>query len=291
MARRDQRDLVAHGLLAVTALLAAAPLVVDRCPRPSSYRAFELRAWPQARSRSSRARYGRGSRSRHRRSACRSLAFAGARPRVRARSADRFLWPERRSMVPASPSSRIGVATLCLAALASPYCFAPRPFARSVTRPGPIMFAMSIAAIGAVATRFAYPEVAKIGGLAFGVDVGQGPDPRLALYAARVRDAGVDVGVVVTRSRRARRGRRKSAWGWCSSSSAATASAGRITICCRCSGLALIAEAARLRRARRGARGVAAQRRHAADRRRRVGGVRRRGRDRPRSARSPRSTA
>ncbi|HEV7558450.1 MAG TPA: hypothetical protein VGO00_23435, partial [Kofleriaceae bacterium] len=34
---------------------------------------------------------------------------------------------------------RWGTAALCIAALTSPYCFAPRPFARAVTRPIPVV--------------------------------------------------------------------------------------------------------------------------------------------------------
>lgn len=94
-----------------------------------------------------------------------------------------FVWPENQFDGPGSDLASAGVIGLALAALASPYCFAPRPFARSVTRPGPVVVAMGTAAIGAVLARAEYPTVAKAAGLAIGVEMNdQQADPRLALY-------------------------------------------------------------------------------------------------------------
>jgi hypothetical protein len=95
----------------------------------------------------------------------------------------RFIWPEATFVAPATSSARSGLVALCLAALASPYCFGPRPFARAVTRPMPVMIAMALAALGAVAARAFYPTIAKGAALAIGVELSTTQaDPRLALY-------------------------------------------------------------------------------------------------------------
>jgi hypothetical protein len=94
----------------------------------------------------------------------------------------RFLWPEIDE--PSAAVGRAGVLALCAAALLSPYVLAPRPFARAVTRPFPVLFAMVVAAIGAVVARTWYASAAKAAALAIGIDLAQGQaDPRyLALY-------------------------------------------------------------------------------------------------------------
>ncbi|HEY5922647.1 MAG TPA: hypothetical protein VIV11_13290 [Kofleriaceae bacterium] len=95
----------------------------------------------------------------------------------------KYLWPDGAFDGPGVEVTRAGVMALCGAALISPYVFAPRPFARAVTRPGPVVIAMAIAAIGAVAARTWYPVVAKGAALAIGVTLDQShADPRLALY-------------------------------------------------------------------------------------------------------------
>lgn len=94
-----------------------------------------------------------------------------------------FVWPDETFDGPGIRIEAIGVMTLAITALATPYCFAPRPFARAVTRPVPVLFAMAIAAVGAVAARLYYPMIAKAAALAIGVELNQGQaDPRLALY-------------------------------------------------------------------------------------------------------------
>lgn len=99
----------------------------------------------------------------------------------------RFLWPDNTFDGPGIVLARIGVVALCLAALATPYCFAPRPFARSVMRPTPILAAMAVAAIGAVLARSGYPVVARAASLAIGVELTTTqPDPRLAVYLLAV---------------------------------------------------------------------------------------------------------
>lgn len=82
---------------------------------------------------------------------------------------------------------RVGVLLLCLAALVSPYCFAPRPFTRAVTRPTPVLVAMAVAATGAVLARGWYAPLARGTQLAIGVELAPGqPDPRLAMYLLAV---------------------------------------------------------------------------------------------------------
>lgn len=95
----------------------------------------------------------------------------------------KYLWPEGTFDGPGVTVVRAGVMTLSGAALVSPYVFAPRPFARAVTRPLPVVIAMAVAAVGAVVARTSYPVVAKAAALAIGVELNQGhADPRLALY-------------------------------------------------------------------------------------------------------------
>lgn len=95
----------------------------------------------------------------------------------------RFVWPESTFEGPGFAVARAGVVALCAAALASPYCFAPRPFARAVTRPVPVVIAMAFAAAGAILARMYYPTVAKVAALGVGVELTPSQaDPRLALY-------------------------------------------------------------------------------------------------------------
>ncbi|MEO6772372.1 MAG: hypothetical protein ABI467_05045 [Kofleriaceae bacterium] len=95
----------------------------------------------------------------------------------------RWLWPETAYDGKIVAIEHAGVMALCVAALVSPYVFAPRPFARAVTRPGPVVIAMAIAAIGAVSARLWYPQLARAAELAIGVTLDQDQaDPRLAIY-------------------------------------------------------------------------------------------------------------
>lgn len=95
----------------------------------------------------------------------------------------KYLWPETTFDGPGVTVTRMGVLALAAVALASPYVFAPRPFARAVTRPAPVVIAMTIAALGAVLARTFYLSVAKGASLAIGVELDKTTaDPRLALY-------------------------------------------------------------------------------------------------------------
>lgn len=94
-----------------------------------------------------------------------------------------YLWPEQMFDGPSLDLVRYGVVSLCIAALATPYCFAPRPFSRAVTRPGPVIFAMLVAALGAATARLAYPQVAEVAWHAIGVELNKiQADQKLALY-------------------------------------------------------------------------------------------------------------
>ena len=188
---RNVRDTVTHSLLAVATLLAAIPLLVSQPPDLGL--ALELAV---------------------------GVAIVGFVASAFVRGGDigsqiglgivaipfllhacvviggRFLWPEAAHLVveggrlidgPGMELSELGVAGLCFAALASPYCFAPRPFARAVTRPGPVVFAMTVAAVGAVASRLWYPLVVESAHYAIGVKLNADKADRwLAIYLLAV---------------------------------------------------------------------------------------------------------
>lgn len=96
----------------------------------------------------------------------------------------RFLWPDSVTLGgPIADLIHAGVIGLCAAALASPYCFAPRPFTRAVTRPIPAVIAVVTAAAGAVIARVAYGSFVKGTGLAIGVELtATQADRWLAIY-------------------------------------------------------------------------------------------------------------
>ncbi|MDX2092622.1 MAG: hypothetical protein SFX73_32455 [Kofleriaceae bacterium] len=95
----------------------------------------------------------------------------------------RFFWPDTTFEGPGIAIARAGVLALSIAALVSPYCFAPRPFTRAVTRAAPILIALVVLTVGAVLGRAFYPKLAKAASLAIGVELSQlQADRRLALY-------------------------------------------------------------------------------------------------------------
>ncbi|MCW5801271.1 MAG: hypothetical protein KIT31_02570 [Deltaproteobacteria bacterium] len=94
-------------------------------------------------------------------------------------------WPTMPIDGGGTPVPRISVMALCLTALITPYCFAPRPFARAVTRPLPIILAVGLAIGIMVFARLAYPTLVRTAALAIGVQMTSplsGTDPRLPLY-------------------------------------------------------------------------------------------------------------
>jgi len=95
----------------------------------------------------------------------------------------KFVWPDNTFDGPGVTLAHAGVIALCLAALATPYCFAPRPFARAVIRATPVLIAMAVAGAGALLARASYAALAKVAMLAIGVELTPSqPDPRLAVY-------------------------------------------------------------------------------------------------------------
>lgn len=175
---RGVRDTIAHGALGIAAVLASVPLVVNAGKTWTLVIAFAFAAALIAVVANV---FGRG----------RDLGIQIGLPfvivplliHVFKVIGLEFLWPENSYDGPSQDLERYGVIALAIVALATPYCFAPRPFARSVTKPFPIVVAMTVAAVGAVVARLGYVKVAKAASLALGVDMAVGSaDPRLALY-------------------------------------------------------------------------------------------------------------
>jgi hypothetical protein len=180
--RDGGRSTVAYALLAVTTLLAAAPLVVDA---------------PAALSLTLEVGFG---------ISLIAIVISGFGPRrdlgiqfglpilavpllmhTVAVLGARFVWRDNTFDGPSVLLAQGGVLALSLAALATPYCFAPRPFARAVTRPIPVLCAMAIAGAGAMLARSGYPQLAKAATLAIGVELTRvQADPRLAMYLLAV---------------------------------------------------------------------------------------------------------
>ena len=179
---RDLRDMIGHIALAVAGLVAAVPLVVEASPGMGlpleimfSVAVLALVVAGFGADRDLGAQIG--------------LIVIAVPLLVHTLSVlgGKYLWPEGVFDTPGVAITRAGVLTLCVAALVSPYLFAPRPFSRAVTRPVPVVIAMSVAAVGALFARAWYATVAKAAQLAIGVEVTQtAPDPRLALYLLAV---------------------------------------------------------------------------------------------------------
>ncbi|HET7506659.1 MAG TPA: hypothetical protein VFK02_36815 [Kofleriaceae bacterium] len=176
------RPRIAHGLVAVTTVLAATPLVVD-APAALSL-ALEI-----AFAASVIAMVGSAFGPR------RDLGIQIGLPLVAVpllihtayAIGAQFAWPDSTFDGPGVALVRAGVIALSLAALTTPYCFAPRPFARALTRPAPVLVAMVVAGIGALLARAWYPSLAQAASLAIGVELTSGqPDPRLAMYLLAV---------------------------------------------------------------------------------------------------------
>jgi hypothetical protein len=99
----------------------------------------------------------------------------------------RFVWPDDPFIGPGAMLTRAGVSALCLAAVASLYCFAPRPFTRAVLRPGVLLVALGVVGVGAVLARLAYGPLAQAATLAFGVEPTSAQvDPRVTVYLLAV---------------------------------------------------------------------------------------------------------
>ncbi len=177
-ARLGLRDAIAHALLVTVAVLAAVPLVISApawisLPLEIGFAVAVIALVA--------AGFGRS----------RDLGVQIGLPIIvvplwlhtaNVIGADLF-WPENTFDGPGQTLLRIGVLGLALAALVTPYCFAPRPFARAVAKPVPVVIAMATAGLGAVLARLSYATTAKASTFAVGVELQQSQaDPRLALY-------------------------------------------------------------------------------------------------------------
>jgi len=182
-ARRDPRDTIAHGLLGIAATLAAIPLVTTV---PELDLPLEL-AFAAAAIAIVATVFGKG-RDVGGQVGLPLLAMPLLVHTVKviyvAQQANiEYEWPPLASEAPGYDLMRAGVIALCIGALITPYCFAPRPFAKAVTKPVPVIAAMAIATLGAIFARTAYSKIAGAATLAIGVEMNQGAaDPRLALY-------------------------------------------------------------------------------------------------------------
>ena len=176
--RGRRRAIAAYAIVGVTALLAAAPLVIDAPAQLSFTLELAFTASVVALVVAGATRGGD--------LGIRVGLVVVAIPLLLHGAAvvgARFVWPDNTFDGPGVELAHAGVVALCLAALVTPYCFAPRPFSRAVTRPAPVLAAMAAAAIGALLARLWYPSLAKAVGLALGLELAVGqPDPRLAMY-------------------------------------------------------------------------------------------------------------
>ena len=78
---------------------------------------------------------------------------------------------------------RYGVIAACIAALAAPYCFAPRPLMKSMMRPAPLVVALVFLSAAAVLVRQQYGAVLFLSRHLFGIDLGVGvPASEMALF-------------------------------------------------------------------------------------------------------------
>ncbi len=183
-AGRGLRDLLAHVALGVAALVAAVPLVVTTPPWTSFLLEITFSGAVIA---TVASVFGRE----------RDLGVQVGLPLIAlpllfhtvVQIAAGVLWPDGAFEAPGGPATfflKVAVMMLSIAALATPYCFAPRPFARSVARPIPIIIAMSVAAFGAVVARMWYGTLAGATHLAIGIKMSDDADRKLALYLLAV---------------------------------------------------------------------------------------------------------
>ncbi len=94
-----------------------------------------------------------------------------------------FWWPDDVYDGAGAAMAQASGLALALAGLASPYCLAPRPFVRSVTRLGPVFVAIAVAIGAAMVLRHDYLGTARAIKLAIGVELQtSSADPQLTLY-------------------------------------------------------------------------------------------------------------
>ena len=95
-----------------------------------------------------------------------------------------FLWDEDSDHAAiAAQITAFGVSMVTTAAIASPYCFGPRPFARAVTRFVPVIVAMLVAGACATIARRYYLDAADVAQRGLGIALDRDRvDRQLALY-------------------------------------------------------------------------------------------------------------
>jgi hypothetical protein len=99
----------------------------------------------------------------------------------------RYLWPEGGYDGAGATLAQAGTLALALSALLSPYCLAPRPFVRAVTRLAPLLAAVAVAVAAALLLRADYLGTARAVKLAIGVELQTTrADPQLTLYLLAV---------------------------------------------------------------------------------------------------------
>lgn len=85
----------------------------------------------------------------------------------------------------------LGVHTLVLAALLSPYCFSPRPVFRALGKVAPLVVAMLLGGLGAVLVRREYKAAMDLAALGVGIDLAPGvPAGDMALYLLAIATLG-----------------------------------------------------------------------------------------------------
>lgn len=95
---------------------------------------------------------------------------------------------------------------LVLAAIASPYCLAPRPFSRALTRVLPFAIALVVAGVGATLLRLDYVATVKAANRVLGLDLRvDAPQDQLALYLLAFATITWTVTACVTAASPARR--------------------------------------------------------------------------------------
>lgn len=77
----------------------------------------------------------------------------------------------------------VGLKLVVIAAILSPYCFAPRPFLDSASRPAPLAIGVFVGLVGAAILRQSYRVGYELAANGLGIDLGAGvPPSEIALY-------------------------------------------------------------------------------------------------------------
>ncbi len=97
--------------------------------------------------------------------------------------AARWWWSDGGLDGEAGRNLQLGLATMALLGLASPYTLGPRPLARAMTRIVPIVLALSVSGLLLVLLRVRYDVVADLGNRGLGLGLRRElPDPRMAMF-------------------------------------------------------------------------------------------------------------